>query len=215
MLFKQNKYTTWYYQIVERAQNRVLNCYTEKHHIIPKSIGGSNNLNNLVKLTAKEHYICHLLLTKMLDGEHKYKMLCAILRMAHSNQSQRVKISSRIYERIKEEKALMHSKIFRGNRNPFYGKSHSEETKQKLREARARQVEKQNSTMTEAARIKLSVAAKGRVLSDSHKQKIADSHKGKLKKKHNKVLCPHCGKLGGEGALKRWHFDNCKSMPNK
>jgi hypothetical protein len=36
--------------------------YYEKHHIVPKSLGGSNSPRNLILLTAKEHYIAHLLL---------------------------------------------------------------------------------------------------------------------------------------------------------
>ena len=40
-------------------------CYCERHHIIPKSIGGSNSSYNLVNLTAKEHFIAHRLLEKL------------------------------------------------------------------------------------------------------------------------------------------------------
>jgi hypothetical protein len=43
----------------------------ENHHIIPKSVGGSNNKSNLVLLTPKEHYICHLLLKKLYPNERK------------------------------------------------------------------------------------------------------------------------------------------------
>ena len=191
-LFIDNKYTRVYYTIVERAKSRILpdEVYTERHHIIPQSFyrarnktgwlsGDHNAKKNLVNLTAKEHYICHLLLPKMLEGESKYKMLCAIIRMAYSNQEQRVKIPSRVYERVKIEKATMHSKLYSGKNNPQYGKKHSEETKEKLRKARAAQVERQGTTMTLEARAKLSVAAKGRVFSQSHKEKIAKANKGK------------------------------------
>jgi len=52
--------------IIERAQSRILEIgYTEKHHIIPKSLGGSDKKINLVNLTLKEHYIIHLLLVKI------------------------------------------------------------------------------------------------------------------------------------------------------
>ena len=68
MLFINNKYTKWYYQIIESAKNSNHSCYTEKHHIIPKSLGGTNNLSNIVSLTARQHFICHWLLTKMTDG---------------------------------------------------------------------------------------------------------------------------------------------------
>jgi hypothetical protein len=45
------------------------------------------------------------------------------------------------------------------------------------------------------------------VHTNESKQKISDALKGKPK---NKVTCPHCGKVGGVGALKRWHFDHRK-----
>ena len=42
-MFKENKYTKWYYNIVKNAALRTLNSvYTESHHIVPKSLGGNN-----------------------------------------------------------------------------------------------------------------------------------------------------------------------------
>ena len=52
-------YEKIYNQIIERAKNRVLEGYGEKHHIIPKCMGGKNNLDNLVNLTAREHFLSH------------------------------------------------------------------------------------------------------------------------------------------------------------
>ena len=60
--------------IVSNAKNRTISGYIEKHHIIPKSCGGSNKKENLVALTAKEHFICHLLLTKMTENNYRIKM---------------------------------------------------------------------------------------------------------------------------------------------
>jgi 5-methylcytosine-specific restriction endonuclease McrA len=58
-MYLQNKYTRWYYNIIQRAQQRNISGYTEKHHIIPRSFGGSNQKENLVALTAREHFVCH------------------------------------------------------------------------------------------------------------------------------------------------------------
>jgi len=56
-------YIKIYNQLIENAQCRNKpTCYLEKHHIIPKSEGGSNSNTNLVYLTAKEHFIAHKLL---------------------------------------------------------------------------------------------------------------------------------------------------------
>jgi hypothetical protein len=32
---------------------------------------------------------------------------------------------------------------------------------------------------------------------------------------HKKIQCPHCGESGGQTAIKRWHFDNCKGARPK
>jgi len=62
-MYLQNKYSKCYFNIINRAKSREIapNTYTEKHHIISKSCGGDNSSANLVKLTAREHFICHLL----------------------------------------------------------------------------------------------------------------------------------------------------------
>ena len=57
-------YQRIYNQIIERAKTRQLNCYKEKHHIIPRCIGGKD-INNIVELTAKEHFLCHRLLCEI------------------------------------------------------------------------------------------------------------------------------------------------------
>ena len=70
--------------IISKAKNRTeLSEYYEKHHILPKSLGGSNDETNLVKLTAREHFICHWLLVKMYEkgSVERKKMLFAFWRM--------------------------------------------------------------------------------------------------------------------------------------
>ena len=78
-MFIENKYTRWYNNIIDAARLRVLaDTYTEKHHIIPRCLGGTNSHDNLVTLTAREHFVCHLLLTKMTIGKNRYKMSKAL-----------------------------------------------------------------------------------------------------------------------------------------
>lgn len=63
-----NKYDVWYDSLINKAksQNRTKNSgdYFENHHILPKSLGGSNDVDNLVLLTAREHFLAHWMLTK-------------------------------------------------------------------------------------------------------------------------------------------------------
>lgn len=79
--------------------------YYERHHIVPKSFGGTNAKSNLVLLTAKEHYIIHRLLVEMQKpGSSKYyKMLNAFsFFAAKSTKHDRVKVSARYYQEVKE-----------------------------------------------------------------------------------------------------------------
>lgn len=110
-MFINNKYTKWYFDIVTHARHRTITEYVEKHHIIPKSIGGSNLPDNIVRLTMREHFVCHQLLIRMLSGEDKYKMTHAAWRLAHQKGQ---KITSKQYENLK----TVRSKEMTGRKNP-------------------------------------------------------------------------------------------------
>lgn len=90
------------------------NGYFEKHHIIPKCMGGNNTKENLVLLTAKEHYICHHLLHKHYKNE-KYLFLAYHL-MTFSKKDNLQKITPKQYEKLREE----NSKYNSGENNPNY-----------------------------------------------------------------------------------------------
>lgn len=74
-----------YSRLVNNKSHRVKGkeIYYESHHIVPRSLGGSNDASNLVLLTAKEHFIAHLLLTKMYEGVEKKKMIYAFWMMCN------------------------------------------------------------------------------------------------------------------------------------
>lgn len=114
-------YQKIYNQIVERGKTRQLEGYKEKHHILPKCLGGSNDEDNLVELTAREHFLCHMLLCEIYPNENKLRH--ALFLMAIGKQKIKEKtyvINSRIYERLKTEYSQM-----------LTGKNQSQETKNK------------------------------------------------------------------------------------
>ena len=61
-------YSKHYDTLIERAKSRTLTSYKESHHIIPRCLGGTDESANLVDLTAREHYIAHILLARMYGG---------------------------------------------------------------------------------------------------------------------------------------------------
>jgi len=101
-MFIDNKYTKCYFKIIDLAKSSIPAGYIEKHHIIPRSLGGNNSAENIVKLSARQHFICHLLLTKMCTGLAKHKMDNAInFMVVHSwkmSGRSNIRISSRWVE---------------------------------------------------------------------------------------------------------------------
>lgn len=111
-MFKTNKYTKLYFSIIENAKSKNRSKkegYYEKHHIIPKCTPfcGKDSADNLVLLTAKEHFICHMLLTRMCDGNAKYKMVCALNNMTRISPGQERSLTAAQYEYTKKQLSLI------------------------------------------------------------------------------------------------------------
>jgi hypothetical protein len=96
-MFVDNKYSRWYFSIVSKSLSKDVLIY-EKHHIIPKSLGGSNDPQNIRNLTPREHFICHKLLVKMTIGEDQIKMKYAFWSMTRNTVYTHRNISSKDYE---------------------------------------------------------------------------------------------------------------------
>jgi len=129
----ESKYSRWYDALITKAQNRTIDGYAEKHHIIPRSIGGSDSSTNLVNLTAKEHYIAHALLWKMkfpspYHSKMSYALRLMIFGAGTKKQLRDYKSHSRIYESVRVEFSQYHSKNMSGENNSFYGKKHTQES---------------------------------------------------------------------------------------
>jgi ribosomal protein L32 len=164
--------------------------YYERHHIVPKCLGGSDNKSNIVLLTAKEHFISHKLLCEMYPDNDKLKY--AIWVMSNTKRTKRYIPSGILYERIRNEIAIVQSKARSGY-------VMSESTKQLLREINT------GKKSSEATRKKISDSKKGKPKSEITRQRMT--------KPKPIVTCPYCGTSGGQNSMTAWHFDNCRSLP--
>jgi NUMOD3 motif len=196
MIFIQNKYTKWYNSIIFNAQTRTLpkDTYIERHHIIPRSLGGDNSVDNLVKLLAREHFICHLLLIKMTEGKAKRSMAYAAWQMTNVNgrtTRDRYVPTSKMYEFLRKQLSNSYKGVPK-NYASFLNKKHTEETKKKQSEIKQG---KKNPMF-------------------GRKQSVETIAQIRLKQKgipKPKFICEHCEKvIGGKSNYIRYHGTNCQ-----
>lgn len=138
-------------------------------------------------------------------------------------------VNSKIWANLVVEDAM--------NRANNTGKNHTEETKLKIslaltgnklsEETKLKMSEAQTGRIvTQDTRDKISLIHSGKIVSEQGRKNMSEAHKGfkvtditkeklrliRLGKPHNKIKCPHCNKEGGQNAMKRYHFDNCKTL---
>ncbi len=202
-MFNDSEYTKHYYRIVTaanvrapgtltRKQAKNIVGYVERHHIIPKSLGGEDTTDNLVWLTANEHLEVHLLLPNMVDiTEHKRKMLSAAVRMCNPQSRTQKRTFSNDYSDIRAEAARFHSEFMKGKNaginNSFYGRTHSEESKALI-----------------------SRGGKGQKRTEETRANLSMSKLGDKNPAREVVTCPYCNKTGMAGGMRKHHFNHCK-----
>lgn len=124
-------YIKLYNSIIVNAKFREKpDCYCEKHHIIPKCLGGTNEESNLVILTAREHFIVHHLLYKIFPNNNKIFFALSAMNMVKrwnnsSVERYKPKLTSKQYEQLRQNRSIIVSKCLKG-------RIVSEETKKKL-----------------------------------------------------------------------------------
>ena len=171
-----------YWSIIHNRLHNKVDGYVEHHHIIPRSEGGNDNKSNIVALTAREHYICHLLLAKIYND---YKMLSAVVFMQCKTKRQKrdFKFNSHLYEQIRKDFSIKNSEAHKGKQAWNKGIPQSEEAKKKNSEAhKGKPSPLKGKHLTVDTKAKLSAARKGKKfkpLSDEHKKAISEGNKGR------------------------------------
>ena len=123
-MFVKNKYEKVYWKLINYRKNNIPDGYVEKHHIIPKSLGGTNEKENIVSLTSREHFFAHRLLAKITEGEANIKMMWAVHRMLHSKNYY---ISSRTYENLRKNHILFLKENHHAHRIPGWSEKMSKQ----------------------------------------------------------------------------------------
>jgi 5-methylcytosine-specific restriction endonuclease McrA len=170
-------YQKIYNNIIERARNRVVEGYIEVHHIVPKCLGGTNDVDNLVSLTAEEHYIVHMLLVKIYPDNKS--LWYAANMMANRN--------NKIYAWTKKK----HAHIVSQDKLGF---THDDAAKAKMSNAIAERWKDNKEGFIEEQRRRASNPKKKK---DGYFKPKSDEHAMNISKaalQRPRVSCEHCGK---------------------
>lgn len=228
-------YLKIYNSLIESAIiNPKPDTYKETHHIVPKCMGGENNKENLVKLTAKQHFIAHWLLYKIYKTSklaHAWYSMCRIGK----GQDQR-RINSKYFSYAAKCRSKVLSEDMCGSNNRFYGKKHTEKTCLILAEKASKQWKGVPKTKEHSD--KISEALRNKPKSKEHREKL----KGRVMLQNKETLqivsvnkelvdkefpselwvnprklspekkypCVYCGIITTNSNLSRWHNEKCK-----
>lgn len=205
-------YQRLYNAIISQAKERFVmnegsNGRYEKHHIVPKSLGGSNEAGNIAHVTPREHFILHLLLVKLTSGVARSKMASAVILMIRNTNKRlgRAHVTNRMYDASRFWKTAEFSEEHRRKlseaakkRDPatrkqtaeanakrsasMSGVKRTEEHQRKLNEAMRGKARASWGSHTEEAKSKISTLHKGKPKSEAHRAKISEAQLGKKRK---------------------------------
>jgi len=164
-------YEAIYSNLISNAKSRIIEGYTEVHHIIPRCLGGSDNLDNLVALTAREHYIAHQLLVKIYPSNRS--ILHAALMMTVGNKEHRA--NNRIYAWLKERFSGLDRRL---DRMKAVATRRANGTL-KLTSATKEKISQTKSLQPLSLKQKGGLKNKGRIQSDDERRKRSEILKGK------------------------------------
>jgi hypothetical protein len=188
MIQSQHHYQR-YQRFIDALKGQSVDGYAEVHHIVPRSLGGSDDAGNLIRLTARQHYVAHWMLARAIGGSASRSFFMM------SNLGKYGKVNSATYEIARMEYAEQVSKQLKGKPSQC---SFSDETRQKMRDKKlGRKLAPEHIEKMRLSRIgkkmsaefcrKVSESKRGKgngrdgyVMSDDTKQRIGDAQRGAL-----------------------------------
>ncbi len=196
--------------------------YYERHHIVPKCLGGTNDDENLIDLFAREHFVAHKLLAKENPNNSHLIYAWGCMAWAHNDNQPRCELTPEEYEEARVACAIVISKdakerLANPENNPMYGKHHSDATRIKISESLhnlpPEVSEQRRKTLSEKTKARLSNKENhpnyGKHFSEETKQKMRENHADFRGEKH-----PMYGKNHTEESRKKME-ENHRSMRGK
>jgi hypothetical protein len=168
-------YFSRYKKLIAHYQNHTVDGFYEKHHIIPKCLGGTNEKSNIVLLPARVHFIAHAFLYKAFPKEPKLAQAFGMMLAANRFHKER-KYNSKLYEMAKYARS-----------NSMKGISRPDWVKEKLRVPKINKKNYKKPKTKEHAQ-NISKSLKGKKKTQEHINKIVESRKKFNAKKSEEML---------------------------
>jgi NUMOD3 motif/HNH endonuclease len=162
MVKSQHHYSR-YQRFMDALKGQSVDGYCEVHHIVPRSLGGSNDKDNLISLTPRQHYIAHWMLWKACGGVagRSFFMMSNLGKYGKVNSTTYAQARENYSEQVKKQMAE------RPNRPAF-----TPEHREKLRQA------KLGKKQSEQHRQNAHKHRAGKPLSEETKRKISEAKQG-------------------------------------
>lgn len=196
--------------------------YHERHHIVPRCMGGTNDEENLIDLFAKEHFVAHKLLAQENPDNDGLAYAWTMMAFVKDKNQERYELTPQEYEeaRIKQSeltsrrsKELWKDDEYRKRVSETHKKENlSEETLSKLAEA------SRGRKHTEEDKRKIGDVHRGKVVSEETRQKLSASHKRtwenqayrdeQIKKSKERCKEELFGQQMRERQIKNWQDEN-------
>ena len=185
--------------------------YHERHHILPKCMGGGNEEENLIDLFAREHFIAHKLLVQENPGNKSLAYAYSMMAFPKNTNQERYELSPEEYEEARKllsntPKSEEHKrKIGESNK----GKIVSEESRQKMREAKHNISDETRNKMSEAAKVRFLTPENNPMFGKHHskesKEKMSESRKGNYTGSKNPMYGrPWCDENTPQEKIDEW-----------
>ena len=229
---KSSHYLNRYIKFVTFAKQLIANDkYIESHHILPQSMGGLNDDDNLVKLSARQHYLAHWMLWKAYKSKEMTFAFFSMSNQSNQYQGRNRRINSRIYENLRNEFSTLLSKTAEDKwQDSAYRQKHidtnNSEKTQKIRSEKAKELWQNPDYVEKLLASRAKARAEGRVRTDHSKcgqpGELNPMKRPEVKAKNTgvnhysnrdgyvKPSCIHCGITTTPTNIKRWHNENCK-----
>jgi len=230
-------YLKHYNMLMERSRDRVLEGYVEKHHIVPRCLGGTNDTTNIAVLTPEEHFLAHQLLVKIYPNSPPLVNAAVIMTTHHTEH----RANNKLFGWLRRRASTYRKEWLKENGHPkgFLGKNHKLEDidritigiKQYATEKRIpiyvynldgtlykkyeSMIECAEDLKTSASNVKYTAEGKfthckGKQIRYDYVEYMPPRTSRLAGVKKYDYVCPHCNKEGRGPAMKRFHFDRCK-----